>query len=332
MRLFASLCFCAYLFPLRDNIRRDTGWYQRHLEMTTAFVPSSLFTGRRHVRLSSAVTSGFPYRRSAATASRSVTTCAIDISQKEVSIAEAKLYPETRGPVHCLQRCVAISRSALLVTCAVAAGFLLPTNVSARHSLRTSPASVNEVSDPGLSRRVSGNAKGATGAPMLFIHPGSAAMASTPVKVDAKAATTSATKYYRQRFSLKDRVMYAASEFLMWNSMARVLALLALGLVFIYLGSVVFSRLDPDGMETNKSPFWMAARSYLNPLEDDYSKNSLRALSVTMAMIGMVFCTFKQPRSTGASFTLCFFVREFFFHGVVLTFLLSCRQLASLWE
>lgn len=186
------------------------------------------------------------------------------------------------------QRFVVLSRSALLVTCAVAVG-LFPPTTAVRHSERISPASFSDVTDTGLLRRVSVNAKGRGGAPTLRISSRSAAMASTSGKLEARTAATAATKYYRQRFSLRDRVMYAASEFLMWNSMARVFALLAFGLVFIYLGSLAFARLDPEGVETNKAPFWMSARSYLNPLEDDYSTTGLRLLSVCMAMTGMVF-------------------------------------------
>jgi ion channel POLLUX/CASTOR len=178
------------------------------------------------------------------------------------------------------------------MACAVSAGVFLPFSRGGQYAARASESAVNALAGSQVSRRaVTYNSlRQAAGASVLRVLPGSIAMASAPAGITSKSAVAAASsKFHARRFSIQDRVLYSVSEFLMWNSGARVLALLALAIVFIYIGSLVFARLDPDGLETNESPFWMAARSYLNPLEDDYRKNSLRVLSVTMATCGIVF-------------------------------------------
>jgi ion channel POLLUX/CASTOR len=129
---------------------------------------------------------------------------------------------------------------------------------------------------------------------VLRVLPGGAALAMAAPAMAARAAVPAVVPAVVpgakvHQFSLRDRVTYTASEFLMWNPAARLVVLLVVGVIVIYVGSLAFARLDPDGKETNESPFWMAARSYLNPLEDDYATNKLRVLSVSMAMFGMIF-------------------------------------------
>lgn len=96
-------------------------------------------------------------------------------------------------------------------------------------------------------------------------------------------------KKYAPRFSIQERVGYTVSEFLMWNPMARVLALFAAGLAIVYVGSLLFTYGDPTGSQTSNNPMWTSLRNYLSPLGADYSTQYLRALSLGMGLLGMLF-------------------------------------------
>ncbi|KAI0566727.1 hypothetical protein FGB62_6g126 [Gracilaria domingensis] len=74
----------------------------------------------------------------------------------------------------------------------------------------------------------------------------------------------------------------------MWHPSARVIALLGMTLLFMYLGSFLYRLADPQKREA-AHPFWHSVRAIANPLEDDWENNYLRATSITLAAIGMVF-------------------------------------------
>lgn len=106
-----------------------------------------------------------------------------------------------------------------------------------------------------------------------------------PLHVRAPVATISSTSV--SRISLKDRLVFYSGEFLMWNPAAKVIALLALTLTAMYVGSFFYRFADPS-MKEAKYPFWHAVRAIANPLEDDWERNSLRTASIVLAAIGMV--------------------------------------------
>jgi len=89
-------------------------------------------------------------------------------------------------------------------------------------------------------------------------------------------------------FGLSDRLVFAVDEFVQWNPAARLLALSLLSVALIGVGSVLFRRADPAGKEV-RAPLWSAVRAYVNPMEDDWSSNLLRAVSCVNAAAGMVF-------------------------------------------
>lgn len=257
--------------------------------MAVAFVPSSVFLGRRDAFLTASGGVCRSQGPSRIYIPRHSATCVAEREAISGGSQDERKEQLAGGPVH---RCIRASRLVLLGACAVVASLLLPSNGTRPQFVRaaTANAALDGITGVRVSRRATASALGLSSGPVLRVFSGSVAMASAPAGLKTNVSPAAASSgYHSQHFSVRDRLMYAASEFLMWNSMARVLSLLALAVAFIYLGSLVFARLDPDGAETNASPFWMAARSYLNPLEDDYRKNSLRVLSVTMAMMGMVF-------------------------------------------
>ncbi|CAN8063809.1 unnamed protein product [Agarophyton chilense] len=90
------------------------------------------------------------------------------------------------------------------------------------------------------------------------------------------------------RFNVNDRLSFWFSEFLMWHPSARVVALLAATLLFMFIGSFLYRLADPQQKEA-PHPFWHSVRAIANPLEDDWESNYLRATSITLAAIGMVF-------------------------------------------
>ncbi|PXF44132.1 Ion channel CASTOR [Gracilariopsis chorda] len=92
----------------------------------------------------------------------------------------------------------------------------------------------------------------------------------------------------QSQFTIKDHLSFWMGEFLMWNASARVIALLAFTLMFMYLGSFLYRLADPKKQEA-AHPFWHSVRAIANPLEDDWENNYLRATSITLAAIGMVF-------------------------------------------
>lgn len=100
------------------------------------------------------------------------------------------------------------------------------------------------------------------------------------------AQTTAAS--VQSQFTIKDHLSFWMGEFLMWNASARVIALLALTLAFMYVGSFLYRLADPQKREA-AHPFWHSVRAIANPLEDDWENNYLRATSITLAAIGMVF-------------------------------------------
>jgi len=92
-------------------------------------------------------------------------------------------------------------------------------------------------------------------------------------------------------FGLSDRLVFAIDEFVQWNPAARLLALSLLFVALLGVGSVLFRRADPAGKEVS-APLRSAVRAYVNPMEDDWSSNLLRAVSCVNAAAGMVFFAF----------------------------------------
>lgn len=188
-------------------------------------------------------------------------------------------------------------RSALFTTFAVTAATALPAAHLARHfSARAAPAVAG--GGGGLSASAQQHAcRAARGAPVLRVVPGGVAMAPPPAVAATPAASAApkaalakaASKHQTQRFSIRARMSYALSEFLCWHPAARVLMLLLFGAVVVGVGAALFKKYDPEGTETDDSPFWMACRAYLNPLEDNWSTGPLRLLSVGIAAFGLTF-------------------------------------------
>lgn len=89
------------------------------------------------------------------------------------------------------------------------------------------------------------------------------------------------------RFTIRDRLSFWLGEYLMWNPGAKVIALFLLTLLGMAVGSLLFRVADPKREEA-QSPFWHSVRAIANPLEDDWASVRLRAVSVTLATVGMV--------------------------------------------
>lgn len=86
--------------------------------------------------------------------------------------------------------------------------------------------------------------------------------------------------------TLRERASFYFSEFLMWNPAAKALSLFVFILIIVVIGSFFYRFADPNHEEATY-PMWHSLKAITNPLDEDWQKNSLRAVSLVMAAFGM---------------------------------------------
>lgn len=123
--------------------------------------------------------------------------------------------------------------------------------------------------------------------PSMHRLAGPVAEAHQSTKLRLALASTSTDLQLKYLPKIQQRLSFYVSEFLLWNSGAKILSLFAFTVFTMYLGQFLYMLADPKRSEAH-SPFWHSVRAIANPLEDDWENNSLRATSILLASFGMI--------------------------------------------
>lgn len=242
--------------PLPGKAKRSSSPSTRAMASNTAFVPSTTFLPNSRTRVLSPRIS----------------------LPRHGALPRASLSPPARRSAP--RPVLHAARTSLVALTAVAATFL--PFASARRDVRAAP-------QPRLSTLSVPAVRAAPAARLRVFATAPTPAPEVDVAAQRPALASAAAAHQSSSFSVRARAHYALSEFLCWNPAARVLMLLAFGGVVVGVGATLFRKFDPEGKETNNSPFWMACRAYLNPLEDDWGTKPLRFLSVGIAAFGLTF-------------------------------------------